>query len=390
MEAPQIKEECKSENSFQIQSDKNHSFNIIFTNLTTSIKITASFEDDILIKLYEKTLSLDELKKNKFFVIYDSIDEIYDELIYNLNKNQSKIIEETNLILLFIPVDNLKIKEITFELSEKIKSDKERIDELISVVSNLNEEIKELKSNNIKIEENIDEKINNLEKENSNLKQKINSLEIEVSEFKKENKKLIEKINKIEKELKQENSKSKDQNIIKENSQLENIKSKILKINPSYKTTLNNWINPKETIKFELLYRMSRDGIEFSKFHKLCDNKGPTITLIKLENENILGSYSPLAWDSKSSWKRDPNMFIFSLTNNTKSILNSNSNNGIYCYSECGPHNDVIRFRSDKKMKECYIYNQSKSYVDAYKIFPGDKNEGYYKCQEIEVFQIQF
>ena len=41
--------------------------------------------------------------------------------------------------------------------------------------------------------------------------------------------------------------------------------------------------------KSELLYRMSRDGIEYSTFHNLCDNKGATITLIKLEDGKIKG-----------------------------------------------------------------------------------------------------
>ena len=52
--------------------------------------------------------------------------------------------------------------------------------------------------------------------------------------------------------------------------------------------TLKNWINPEIKIKSELLYRMSRDGIETKTFHNLCDNKGPTIILIKLTDDNIL------------------------------------------------------------------------------------------------------
>ena len=41
-----------------------------------------------------------------------------------------------------------------------------------------------------------------------------------------------------------------------------------------------NSINPKENIKANLLYRLSRDGPEISTFHKFCDNKGATLTLI--------------------------------------------------------------------------------------------------------------
>ena len=41
------------------------------------------------------------------------------------------------------------------------------------------------------------------------------------------------------------------------------------------------WINPQNELKTELLYRMSKDGESYDDFHNLCDNKGPTLTLIK-------------------------------------------------------------------------------------------------------------
>ena len=94
MEAPTVKEEIKEENSYTIISDKNHSFNLIFQNLNSSIQIIASYEDNILTHYYEKKMQFNELKKNKFLGLCDSIDEIYEQLVFNLNKNQTKIIEE--------------------------------------------------------------------------------------------------------------------------------------------------------------------------------------------------------------------------------------------------------------------------------------------------------
>ena len=126
MEAPTIKEEIKVENSYKIISDKNNSFNLIFQNLNSSIQIIASYQDNILTHYYEKNIIFDELKKNKYFLICETIDEIYDELIRNLNKNQTKIIEETNQIIINIPVEYLKIKEILFVVNEKIKNIKKQ------------------------------------------------------------------------------------------------------------------------------------------------------------------------------------------------------------------------------------------------------------------------
>ncbi len=51
--------------------------------------------------------------------------------------------------------------------------------------------------------------------------------------------------------------------------------------------TLKYWINPNKKIQSELLNRMSRDGIEYLTFDKLCNNKGSTITSIKLKDGNI-------------------------------------------------------------------------------------------------------
>ena len=101
METSTTTKEIKQENSYTIISDKNHSFNITFQNLNSTIGISATYEDYIMKHNYEKKITLDELKQNKFLGLCDTIDEIYDELIRLLNKNQYKIYEETNQIYIY-------------------------------------------------------------------------------------------------------------------------------------------------------------------------------------------------------------------------------------------------------------------------------------------------
>ena len=65
--------------------------------------------------------------------------------------------------------------------------------------------------------------------------------------------------------------------------------------------TLMNWL--KNTPGFSnsdelLLYRASRNGWASSNFHSCCDNKGPTVTVIKSGN-NIFGGYTEQSWHSK-------------------------------------------------------------------------------------------
>ena len=102
-------------------------------------------------------------------------------------------------------------------------------------------------------------------------------------------------------------------------------------------------------IKAELLYRLSRDGNEFQTFHNLCDNKGITLLLVKLDDGYILGGYTTKDWDTSNSWKQDNNAFVFSLTENVKCVTNSNNSyNANYCQSSYGPYFNSIQFSSSK------------------------------------------
>ena len=64
----------------------------------------------------------------------------------------------------------------------------------------------------------------------------------------------------------------------------------MIKNNENYNIILKNGLIQIRKIKFESLYRISRDGNEYSTFHDLCDNKGATIILTKLKDSNILGN----------------------------------------------------------------------------------------------------
>ena len=94
--------------------------------------------------------------------------------------------------------------------------------------------------------------------------------------------------------------------------------SLIINNNIEYNKLIKNWINPNKEIKGELLYRLSRDGDQISKFHELCDNKGPTLTLFETIEGYKGGIYTPLSWDSKSGWKKDMDTFIFNLSGGQK------------------------------------------------------------------------
>ena len=64
---------------------------------------------------------------------------------------------------------------------------------------------------------------------------------------------------------------------------------------------VNTWLKERLTRRhttFVLLYRASRDGWDSSYFHSICDNKGPTLTVVRSE-DNIFGGYTEKSWDGK-------------------------------------------------------------------------------------------
>jgi hypothetical protein len=76
------------------------------------------------------------------------------------------------------------------------------------------------------------------------------------------------------------------------------------------KNQINKWI---------LLYKASRDGFKASKFHDKCNNKGPTVSIIRSTDGYIFGGYTSKSWNSYSrtiaEFVKDANSFIFTLTN---------------------------------------------------------------------------
>ena len=78
--------------------------------------------------------------------------------------------------------------------------------------------------------------------------------------------------------------------------------SKILDNNLEYYYILKNWINPNCEMKYELLYRLSEHGEKFSKFHELCDNKGPLLVLYLVNTEDKIGLYTPLILSNQGKY----------------------------------------------------------------------------------------
>ena len=67
----------------------------------------------------------------------------------------------------------------------------------------------------------------------------------------------------------------------------------------------------------QLIYKASRDGFKAVDFHRKCDGKENTISIIESGYGNIFGGFTSIAWQSKGDWKHDSKAWVFSLTHKT-------------------------------------------------------------------------
>ncbi|KAK8797236.1 hypothetical protein WA158_004446 [Blastocystis sp. Blastoise] len=144
--------------------------------------------------------------------------------------------------------------------------------------------------------------------------------------------------------------------------------------NKSMEIPLMNWLGKEK--KWKLLFRASEHDFFVSEFHKYCDNKGETVTIIKhIGNNNhinIFGGYADQSWESRTSncYKSHSKEFLFTLSNEhgippTK-YDNINSSYGICCSSSYGPTFGGVRdiYISDECHSNTKSFCKASSYSE--------------------------
>ncbi len=117
--------------------DNKYNISLINNEYSLEIKI---IENEI--NIYENSFLLEEIKENKFFSIYENLNEIYIDLLEYLSLKIPKIKKDNNIIKIIIELPSKKVKEIIFTLF--LKNDN------LNIINNLESEI---------IRENISENI---------------------------------------------------------------------------------------------------------------------------------------------------------------------------------------------------------------------------------------
>ena len=330
----------KKVKTLNLKSDKNNDYEIQLYVYENNLIFEGQTQNAIPQKNYKRIYSFEDAQKNKYFLICENINEIYDEILSQISQNEKEVKiseknEKANTLILTIPLNTKKIKECFFEIDEVVNNTNDKINELYSIVNNLTNEVKNLKEKNQKLEERVEE----MEK--------------------------LLLLPYIEYVVKKELQKQKDLNRIKE------------------------WISPGKDIKFELLFKKSTDGNTTKDFHDHCDNKGKTLIIIETIEGRKFGGVTYDNWNTNNSWRTNPKDFVFSLDLNKKYNYSGSGDTTIgdikygFAFGNSRINKVDICFNNESLNEG--ISNSSPSFKTNKELNNGNEN---FMTKEIEVYQI--
>ena len=312
--------------------------------------LTLSCETNLIIcinyleknKFFEKEFSYDEITKiNRYFLIFESIQDIFEEFSSLIN-DQTKIELRENSLILKIFVPNQKNKEALFMLNlKKMKAE----DEISFLKEKINEQQLIIKEQNSRIL-NQENDIKLLKEKTANLENRISSIESLIKNKGTEN--LI---------------KNEDETISK----------------------LKRLIGKKCELK--LLYQMKRDGNSCGVFHKIVDNQGPTITLFLTEDGYKFGGYTSKSFKTVGGWINDPDSFLFDFLNLNKYPIKDKNYDAIFLgdIGIYGPEfYDILINSSDIKKGKLRTENYINNFED---LNGGNK---YFINKDVFVYKVEF
>ena len=369
------KEIKNKERKIEISSNKNNLYEIKLINEVSYLLIQASFNNPLQTLQYENKFPLETIKKNPFFSYFESIDEILEELFSFIENKKYNLIEENEEISLIFQLPVHKVKEIKFSLKQKEKSDNEKINELYNIIGNLKKENSLLKEENNILKKRLDNNDNLIKELISRLENNENKIKILED---KEKERERERERKIELGLIGLISK-----IIKSYNDIAFVNERLTK----------NEVFRNKKLKYNLLYRASRDGDNSNKFHEKCDNINNIIAIFKTKEGRVFGGYTEKGYKGNNQGNTiDNNAFFFSC--NLKKIYNVKRNKtAIYDEKNCGPifgaNTTIINVYHKMFDCNCCTCSISDSCFEGlnsdYEINNGKSN---FYLQEIEVFQV--
>jgi len=167
----------------------------------------------------------------------------------------------------------------------------------------------------------------------------------------------------------------------------------------------NTLLNKENRLKLEamygkeikvksLLFKASRDGFNRQAFHLGCDAKGPTITIVKSQYDQIFGGYAEISWDSKGDKVKCNKNFVFSLSMNKMCWPLEDASQ--YNHSDYGPWFGTCYFgigysqdNWNTDSNSCLDGSISNSHFETLSSYISGTSIGYFSVKEVEVFSVE-
>jgi hypothetical protein len=339
------------------KSENQKEFNIKIGILDNCIKIIIK-EGKNALNNYNGEFNLKDLQSiDKYFKMFDTIDDAYKELLLSFNENQYNIkIQEYNLILNLEIEYNHKKNIIPLILQKSEIKDGEIIRSLYKLANDY------IKENNA-----FKKEINNLNTRIIKIEENMNSM----------NNKIDIILNYIN------DKKNKEKNFEKELK-----KSKIIE-NERQISLLKSWLpfQNKNNLQCKLIYDAKRDGDKASTFHSLCNNKPSTLTIISTSDNKIIGGFLSKPFGGNKGFISDNNAFLFSLNYNEK-YPSLNKGNNYYDTEGYGP----IFGNTCIQIEDKYLSHNKNYYEPFTKRYDfgnrHNEEDHYFKVIDLEIYQI--
>jgi DNA-binding ferritin-like protein (Dps family) len=165
---------------------------------------------------------------------------------------------------------------------------------------------------------------------------------------------------------------------------------------------IDQWLGvSNKRVRYELLYKGSRDGFTARSFHNKCDQKEHTISIARTTKKAIYGGYADQSWDviPNVEEKESKSAFVFDMSKKKKYPINPGCNaSAIKTMPNHGPcFSDDVRFIENDQPK--IIFKLRLPYVEdfetMYKYLMFKEGKPIFEdidepLDELEVFKISY
>ena len=379
METPKTYSKIDYIEEITINKEKEN-YKIHFGIQGNDLLIKAESENTKNIYYYQYCFTINELQNiSMIFSMYKAAKEIIaflKDLKFEIEEKNENLLLKFNV---FMPNGQNKLIELVL---------KKCLLDTNNIIKYLLEKIKSMETNIKNLEENIKLEKTKHNSEIKELKDNISNLKENNIRYENENKKLWEEINKLkESQIKFSNK----------DDAINSFDSKIIESKDNINFILDYIKQNDKSLnisKIKLLFRGSRDGERTKTCHELCDNKQHVLIIMKSETGYIFGGYSKIGFKANKilEYKIDNNCFLFSL--NLKKIYPVIKDKNVICHTR---ETSGLCFFGSLMFYDYFMSKKDwpnlnmdiKQYFNNLEtIYEMNGGQEYFKCDELEVFQL--